>query len=205
MIWANKHKEELGLSFSPQNNCSVSRWFRVLLLLMVVLPGFSQAADFEIRSQTCRSTADAFVLDANIDFGFSDKALEALQNGVPLTLEIHLQVRRDGAWVWERDLADSRLRYQIRFHPLASVYQVIDMQNNSMQSFVTRDVAISALGDIQGMPVIMHSQMDKGKIYRVGLRTTLDIDALPLPLRPMAYLSPSWNLSSEWRSCRIRR
>ncbi|MEJ2528926.1 MAG: DUF4390 domain-containing protein, partial [Gammaproteobacteria bacterium] len=68
-----------------------------------------------------------------------------------------------------------------------------------------RDVAIAALGDIQGMPVIKHSQLEKGKIYRVGLRASLDIDALPLPLRPMAYLSPSWNLSSEWRSCRIRR
>ncbi len=205
MIGTNKHKEELGLSFCLQNKFTLLPRYRAWLLVLLLLPGLSLAADFKIKSETCRSTADAFVLDANIDFAFSDKALEALQNGVPLTLELHLQVRRDGAWVWEKDLSDSRLRYQIRFHPLASVYQVVDMQNNSTQSFVTRDVAISALGDIQGMPVIKHSQMENGKIYRVGLRATLDIDALPLPLRPMAYLSPSWNLSSEWRSCRIRR
>ncbi|MEJ2528730.1 MAG: DUF4390 domain-containing protein, partial [Gammaproteobacteria bacterium] len=83
----------------------------------MLLPGLALASDFKIKSQTCRSTADAFVLDANIDFAFSGKALDALQNGVPLTLEIHLQVRRDGAWVWEKDLTDSRLRYQIRVHP----------------------------------------------------------------------------------------
>ena len=205
MIWTNKHKEELGLSFPPHKKCTLLPWYWTWLLVLTLLPGLALASDFKIKSQTCRSTADAFVLDANIDFAFSGKALDALQNGVPLTLDIHLQVRRDGAWVWEKDLTDSRLRYQIRFHPLASVYQVVDMQNNSTQSFVTRDVAIAALGDIQGMPVIKHSQLEKGKIYRVGLRAALDIDALPLPLRPMAYLSPSWNLSSEWRSCRIRR
>lgn len=175
------------------------------MLFVLLSPLAAHAADFKILNETCRSTEDAFVLDANIDFKFSDKALEALQNGVPLTLELHLQVRKDGAWLWEKDLMDSRLRYQIRYHALASVYQVIDMQSNTQESFVTREVAITALGDIQDMPVIRHEQMVKGKIYRVSLKASLDVDALPLPLRPLAYLSPSWNQSSEWRSCLIRR
>jgi hypothetical protein len=178
---------------------------RYWLLFVLLLPMVSPAADFKILNQTCRSTEDAFVLDANVDFDFSDKALEALQNGVPLTLELHLQVRRDGAWLWEKDLMDSRLRYQISYRPLASVYQVLDLQNKTQESFVTREVAITSLGEILALPVIKHAQMEKGKIYRVSLKATLDIDALPLPLRPTAYLSPSWNQSSEWRSCRIRR
>ncbi len=165
----------------------------------------SQAADFKILNQTCRSTEDTFVLDANIDFNFSDKVIEALQNGVPITLELHLQVRKKGAWLWEKDLLDTRLRYQIRYHALASVYQVVDIQTNVQESFVTREIAITALGDILGMSVVKHEQMEKGKIYNVSLKASLDVDALPLPLRPIAYLSPAWNQSSEWRTCRIRR
>jgi len=165
----------------------------------------SLAADFKILNQACRSTDDSFVMDANIDFNFSDKVTEALQNGVPITLELHLQVRKQGAWLWEKDLKDSRMRYQIRYHALASVYQVVDLQSNTQESFVTREVAITALGDILDMPVVRHDLMDKGKIYRVGLKASLDVDSLPLPLRPVAYLSPSWNQSSEWHTCRIRR
>ncbi len=194
------------MSFPPRKFCSQpNQQWALLLTLLMLLSGLSQAADFKIIGQTCRSVEDAFVVDANVDFNFSDKALEALQNGVPLTLEMHLQVRRKGAWLWEKDLRDTRLRYQIRYHALASVYQVVDLQTNDQQSFVTREVAISALGDIQALPVIKHDRMEKGRIYKVGLRASLDIDSLPLPLRPLAYLSPSWNLSSEWRSCRIRR
>jgi hypothetical protein len=176
-----------------------------LLLFVLLCPVASQAADFKILNQVCRPTDDSFVLDANIDFNFSDKVTEALQNGVPITLELHLQVRKQGAWLWEKDLMDSRLRYQIRYHALASVYQVVDLQTNTQESFVTREVAITALGDILDMPVIRNERMEKGKIYRVGLKASLDVDALPLPLRPIAYLSPAWNQSSEWRVCRIRR
>jgi len=176
-----------------------------LLALLLLTPALSQAAEFQITNQNCRALDEAFVMDASIDFDFSNKALEALQNGVPLTLEIHLQVRRKGAWLWEKDLLDYKMRYQIRYHALASVYQVIDLQSSTKQSFVTREVAISALGDIQGLPVIGRSRLDKGKTYNIELRASLDVDSLPLPLRPMAYISPDWNLSSEWSSCQIRR
>ena len=176
-----------------------------MLLFVLLCPMVSQAADFKILSQVCRSTEDSFVLDANIDFDFSDKVTEALQNGVPITLELHMQVRKQGAWLWEKDLTDSRLRYQIRYHALASVYQVVDLQTNIQESFVTREVAITDLGDILDMPVTRHELMEKGKIYRVGLKASLDVDSLPLPLRPIAYLSPAWNQSSKWHTCRIRR
>ncbi len=189
--------------FLQQNRILQTRYW--LPLFVLLWPLVSQAADYKILNQTCRSTEDAFVLDANIDFNFSDKVIEALQNGVPITLELHLQMRKKGAWLWEKDLMDTRLRYQIRYHALASVYQVIDLQTNAQESYVTREIAITALGDIQAMQVIKHEQMEKGKIYSVGLKASLDVDALPLPLRPIAYLSPSWNQSSEWRTCQIRR
>jgi hypothetical protein len=176
-----------------------------MLLFVLLSPTWSYADDYKILNQTCRSSVDAFVLDANIDYDFSDKVVEALQNGVPITLELHLQVRKKGAWLWEKDLMDARLSYQIRYHALASVYQVVDLQTKAQESFVTREVAITALGDIQAMPVVKHDKMEKDKLYQVSLKTSLDVDALPLPLRPTAYLSPSWNQSSEWRSCLIRR
>jgi hypothetical protein len=193
------------LSYSTKHNCCLRPVHWLLLAVLALLPVVVPAADFKISNLACRSADNAFVLDAAVDYDFSDKVIEALQNGVPITLEMHLQVRRKGAWVWEKDLLDRRIRYQIRYHALASVYQVMDLQNSAQQSFVTREVAISSLGDVHGLPVILHSKLEKGKIYNIEMRATLDVDSLPLPLRPMAYLSPDWNLSSKWHSCRIRR
>ena len=34
--------------------------------------------------------------------------------------------------------------------------------------------------------------------YVVAIKVSFDRDALPLPLRPLAYINPQWYLSSEW-------
>jgi hypothetical protein len=168
-----------------------------------VRPSTLQAAEFKIARMQGNLVEGTYVLDAAIEYEFSAKALEALENGVPLTLEIHVQLRRKGAWVWEDDMLDSHLRFQLRYHALASLYQLLDLQSGEEQSFATRDAAIAALGDIQSLPIITRNLLETGEVYELQLRTFLDIDALPLPLRPMAYISPSWNLSSKTKTWRI--
>ncbi len=164
---------------------------------MWLLPATALSDDFKISGFGARLLDGAYVVDAVIEYHFSDEALDALQNGVPLTLEMHLQLRRDRAWIWEPDLVDVRLRYQLRHRALTGLYQVIDMQTAGKQSFATRGAALMALGTLSRVPLIRRENLRSGESYRVSLRSTLDIEALPLPLRPMAYLTSAWNLSSD--------
>ncbi|MES9902554.1 MAG: DUF4390 domain-containing protein [Sedimenticola sp.] len=167
------------------------------LWLLLWLPALALADDFSINGLHASLVEDAYVVDAVIDYRFSDEVLEALQNGVPLTLEMHLQLRRNRAWVWESDLVDVRLRYQIRHHALTGLYQVVDLQSGGKQNFATLEATLAALGKLSGVHLIGQDELSSGEIYRLSLRTLLDIEALPLPLRPMAYLSSAWNLSSD--------
>jgi len=162
------------------------------------------AAEFTISQASARLQDGTYVVDATIGYEFSAAALEALENGVPLTVEIHLQVRREGAWVWEPDVVDSRLRSQIRFSPLQGTYQVTNIDSGAQRSFASRDRAIAALGEVKDLTLVRADALDADQTYRVEMRVALDIESLPLPLRPRAYLSPDWNLSSEWSRWRLR-
>ena len=162
------------------------------------------AAEFTISQASARLQDGTYVVDATIGYEFSAAALEALENGVPLTVEIHLQVRREGAWVWEPDVVDSRLRSQIRFSPLLGTYQVTNIDSGAQRSFASRDRAIAALGEVKDLTLVRADALDADQTYRVEMRVALDIESLPLPLRPRAYLSPDWNLSSEWSRWRLR-
>jgi len=145
-----------------------------------------------------------YVLDARIDYRLSDAALEALDNGVPLHLDVRVEIEREGAWFWERPLRDRTLSFVIRFLPLSELYLVIDQERGSEQSFATREAAIDALGDLSGLPLVAQDAADPAESYLVQLRASLDIGALPLPLRPLAYLTPAWQLSSDWKSWPLR-
>jgi hypothetical protein len=39
---------------------------------------------------------------------------------------------------------------------------------------------------------------EAGGPFEIQVKASLDIDELPLPLKPEAYLFPSWKLSSGW-------
>jgi hypothetical protein len=172
--------------------------------MALLFSALTAADEFQVTRFSTQLLDGVFLMDADIDFQFSDKALEALENGVPLTLQIHVQLRREGAWIWEKDKLDLRLRYRIRYQALPSVYQVVDLQSNTKQSFVTRESALKALGKIQALPLVKQQQLRPESSYLLSLHSELDIEALPLPLRPLAYLTPAWNLSSKWGTWRLQ-
>lgn len=169
------------------------------LLLALVLPAHGFAADFHVSRGAIRLVGETFVLDAHIEYKFSETALEALGNGVPLTLDVHVQIQRDDAWLWEQRPLDRHLRFMIRYLSLAQLYQVVNIDTGSQQNFVTREAAITALGEVLSVSLVERSSLQAGEKYVIKVKAVLDIEALPLPLRPLAYLSPSWNLSSKWR------
>ena len=115
-----------------------------------------------------------------------------------MRMDVQLQVIREGAWFWESPVLNRHLRHQIRFQPLSKLYKVTDVKLEEEQVFATRGAAISFLGEISDHVLVDKSLLEEGESYLVRLRASLDIGALPLPLRPFAYLLPSWNLSSGW-------
>ena len=163
------------------------------------------AYGIEVFEVETRLLGEGYVLDAQIDYDFSEAVEEALENGVPLRMDVRIQILRDGAWFWEKPVLDRHLRHQIRFQPLSKLYKVTDIKAEQEQNFATRSAAIDFLGDISDHMLIDQAQLQEGKSYLVRLRASLDVGALPLPLRPFAYLSPSWNLSSRWSTWPLNR
>ncbi|NCA68855.1 MAG: DUF4390 domain-containing protein [Sphingobacteriia bacterium] len=155
-------------------------------------------SDFHVQQVQTRLLDDLYRMDARLDFSFSAEALEALDNGVPLTILAQIQIRRVGARIWEDSLLDLQLRYAIRYKPLAERYEVSRLPDREGRGFVSRDAAIRALGEISDLVLIDAARLDPNSTYEIHLRASLDIEELPLPLRPIAYLKPSWKLSSGW-------
>lgn len=172
----------------------------VLWLILALWPPSRAVADddFQVESVEFSTRGDIIVMDAWIDFAFSEVAIEALDNGVPLTLEVEIELRAVDAWIWESSLVDRTLRYVIRYKPLSERYLVGLAPDGGGYDYVTRDAAISALGDLRALQLVDLGQLEEDTDYELRLRASLDIEELPLPLRPMAYLLPSWKLSTGW-------
>ena len=137
------------------------------------------------------------LLDATIKYDLNDTVSEALENGVPLTFETHVEMRRAGAWMWESDVVEHRLRTVLRYRPLSGMYELRKLGGDEGLAFATREAALRTLGRIIGMPITERDNLDLDRDYIVRLDSRLDIEALPLPIRPLAYVKRSWTLESE--------
>lgn len=169
----------------------------------MALPILGLADGIEFRRVALTLSEDDYILlDADIGYDLSEPVSEALQNGVPLTFETHIQMRRAKAWIWEPDVVEHRLRTVLRYRPLSGLYELRKLHSDEQSAFATRDSALRALGQIYAMPIIARSELDLDEEYRVRVQVRLDIEALPLPMRPVAYLKPDWSITSdvwEWQ------
>ena len=175
-----------------------------VLLLGLYLLSLVALADFTVREATARLDQGVIRVDALIDLPLSDTALEALDNGVPLTVVIETRVESEDAWFWERALEKRKLHYELRYHPLAGLYSVTDLGRGILERFATREAALVKLGEIHDIEVVASARLEADVDYEMALRAYLDIESLPLPLRPLAYIYPSWHLSTGWSRWQLR-
>jgi hypothetical protein len=170
----------------------------ILTLTLLLLALAVSANDFAVTSAETRIDGEVIRLDAEIHYGFSEPALEALDNGVPLTVEVHIQVRGSEDWLWDRSLVDRRLRYRIRYKPLSQRYLVSRVSAERGRTYVSREAAVAALGELDDLPLLGRARLEPGKDYVLRINASLDLEELPLPLRPVAYLRSTWKQSTGW-------
>jgi hypothetical protein len=182
----------------------------VVLAALVMQPGLAQdgperAGYFEVRSASTRQVGGVHTLDARLQLVLSSEALEALSSGVPLTIELQLEVIRVRRFVWDDAEAELALRYELEYRPLSQRYLVRNLNSGDQESFATLYSALNHLGRVQGLPVIDDALLEYGKNYRVRLRAMLNTQQYPAPLRLLFFWRDEWQLQSEWSEWLLER
>jgi hypothetical protein len=151
------------------------------------------------HAQLQRKNAN-YVLDADIAYRLTPKVLKTLQNGIPLEWTLRVQVYRQRNYLWDQCVADVEHLYRLRYQALMNAYQVRDESRGEAGYFTTLAAALEAMGVIRDLPLPELPPLAKDASYSARIRMQLDKEALPLPLRPVSYVSSDWYLSSGWYS-----
>ncbi len=177
---------------------SILRFF--LAYTLISFAAFCQAADygFDIQNAEMLSSGKSLELRANISFRFSQRAIEALNNGVPLTLIVQVKVNRNRRFIWNKTVVKKKFVYRLTYRALPGRFRVFTQSNGQYRSFTSMKAAVETLGRIHEIDLMNLDDVQEGKLYTAHLKAYLDIESLPLPLRSVAYLIPQWYISSAW-------
>ncbi len=137
-------------------------------------------------------------LSARVRYHLSDEVLEALNSGVPLFFVLDIEVERVRRWWPDATIASLQQRYLLLYHALSEKYVVHNLNSGVQGNYGSLTTALWSMGRVEDLPLIDRGLLDAGAEYTVRLRATLDLDALPAPIQPLAHLSSDWRLESPW-------
>ena len=160
---------------------------------------------FNVRSATSNVVGGVHELDARLQLLLSDEANDALTSGVPLRIELQMQVIRERRFLPDASEADLNLQYELEYRPLSQRYIVRNVNSGEQESFATLYAALNNLGRVQNLPIIDDALLEPDGRYRMRLRALLSTREYPAPLRLLFFWRDQWQLASDWYEWRPAR
>jgi len=180
--------------------------FWITRIILLSLMGFglpSPAAHAGTREATVSNISlervgGKFFLSADLHFGLSDTAREALGNGVPLFWNVFVKILRPRAVLAYETLFDTSLRYRLEYHALLNVYRVVFEHNEQAYNVPSLSAALELMSSLRALEVMLEHAAVGDQRLLVAIKLDFDRSSLPMPLRPFAYFNCEWDLSSPW-------
>lgn len=176
----------------------------MLLVLLCVAAGVSSARETRISDTRTLLEDGVYWIGARVEFEFNETLHDALHNGVPLLIELRVEVLRERRWLWAAVVAELRQRFELEYRALSQRYLVRNYSTGVQRSFPTMNEALEYIGNIDDLPLIDANLLEPDHSYKVRMRADLDVESLPTPVRLWAYLGSAWSLKGVWYQWPLR-
>lgn len=191
--------------YSDKLHSSYELFFRIFrhCLLIILLCFCSRLAlATEVKQAHVNLQDGYYVLTTEIDYQLTEKAKEALENGVQLFWTVHIRVLQQRDSFWDKTVLDTAINYRLQYHALLNMYRVVIVHPDSMKgdtyNFSTLSAALDLMASLRNFPLLDKSMIEKENNYYMEIKANFEHNALPLPLQPISYVNSQWYLSSDW-------
>jgi len=160
---------------------------------------------FDVRSAKSVLIDQTHVLDARLQLFLSDEALNALNSGVPLTIELSIEFIRVRRFMPDDKEIELSFQFELEYKPLSQRYIVRDTVNETQDSYATLFSALNRLGRIQNLFLVNDNELSNDSNYRMRLQALLSTKQYSAPLRMLFFWRSQWDIKSEWYEWQLQR
>ena len=153
---------------------------------------------FEIRSADLQLKDGVYHLNAHIELPASDAVRRGLAEGVPLSMELDLDIERVRQLLPNSRVAELTQRYHLQYNAVSARYILRNDNSGQQQSLATVDAAIEQLSEIRGLPVLDKALISRERRYEASVRTKIDYGSVPFSLRLVMFWVNDWHRESDW-------
>jgi Domain of unknown function (DUF4390) len=153
---------------------------------------------FEVRSADLELRDGVYHLNARVDLPISDAVRRGLGEGVPLALEIDLDVEHVRQLLPNSRVAELTQRYALQYNAVSGRYVLRNENSGQQQSFPSVDAALELLSEVHSVPVLDKALLAGDRRYEASVRAKLDYGRVPFTLRLLMFWVNEWHRESDW-------
>lgn len=170
-----------------------------LSFLIGLLPCVAHASSVGVEVQSVEMVKlpeRKWRLSAYLVFRLSDVARDAVLHGVPLYWQVYVQWRKPRRFWWDKVLLEKSIQLKLQYHALLNQFS-IQTNKTEAEMFSSLSEVLHAIGRLK----LTLNQPDGALVNgsdKLAIKAVFEREALPAPLRPVAWLDKQWDLSSDW-------
>ena len=168
------------------------------LLLARPLSAEGLAGRFEVRSADLELKDGVYHLNARIDLPISDAVRRGLVEGVPLSLEVDLDIERVRQLLPNSSVAELTQRYRLQYNAVSARYILRNENSGQQESLGTVDEAIARLSEVHSLPALDKALIAADRRYEGRVRAKIDFGTVPFTLRLLMFWVSDWHRDSDW-------
>src|ERR1700732_3179360 len=153
---------------------------------------------FEVRSADLQLKDGVYHLNAHLDLPVGDAVRRGLAEGVPLTLELDLDIERVRQLLPNSRVAELTQRYHLQYNAVSAHYILRNDNSGQQESLSTVDAAIERLSEVRGLPALDNALITADRRYEASVRAKLDYGSVPFSLRVVMFWVNDWHRESDW-------
>ena len=168
------------------------------LLLTQPLSAEGLAGRFEVRSADLELKEGVYHLNARIDLPISEAVRRGLVEGVPLTLEVDLDIERVRQLLPNSRVAELTQRYRLQYNAVSARYILRNENSGQQESLGTVDEAIAHLSEVHSLPALDKALIAADRRYEGRVKAKIDFGTVPFTLRLLMFWVSDWHRESDW-------
>ncbi len=179
-----------------------------ILLIACVLVGLTPEAHaraFNVTEVAASIANERLELEFDLDLSLSDEAIDALNHGIALYIIVEVELREKRRLKRDSLVERSRKDVEISYHGLSGRYLIQESGIGTVSTHLTVEDALRAISSNRQVLIPVPELPTNQSIdYLIAVRTRLNNETLPNPLRFISKLLPSWRLDSGWTIWPVR-
>jgi hypothetical protein len=153
---------------------------------------------FEVRSADLELINGVYHMNARLQLPISDAVRRGLAEGVPLSLEVDLNIKRVRQLLPNSTVAELTQRYHLQYNAVSARYILRNDNSGQQQSLGTVEAAIEQLSELHSLPVLDKALIATDRRYEANVRAKIDFGTVPFTLRLVMFWVSDWHRECDW-------